>query len=314
MNSNQFHVPVMKEEVIKYLITDPSGTYIDCTIGGAGHSLAILEKLTKHGRLIGIDADQQAIHFANERLQRFKNRFQLFNVNFSALADVMQDANISHVEGILLDLGVSSYQINNGQRGFSYLTDGPLDMRMNRDQKLTARDIINNYSKDELSSIFREYGEERQARAIARAIVNKRKQSPVKTTKELSDIIRRIVPQKFHIKSLSRVFQAIRIRANDELINLANVLEHSIPILMEGGRLVVISYHSLEDKIVKTFLRKQSNPCTCPTSFPECICHKKPTVKILTKRVVKPSEEEINTNKRSRSARLRAAEKIYGTT
>lgn len=314
MDSRQFHVPVMKEEVLDYLITDFSGTYVDCTLGGAGHSLAILEKLTKHGRLIGIDADQQAIHFAAERLQKFRNQIQIFNANFSELADVVRDANIPHVEGILFDLGVSSYQINNGQRGFSYLTDGPLDMRMNREQKLTAEDIINEYSVDELTSIFKEYGEERQARAIAKAIVNARKKSPVVTTKELSDIIQRIVPHKFYIKSLSRIFQAIRIRVNDELINLTYVLEQAIPVLSEGGRLVVISYHSLEDKIVKNFLRQQSNPCTCPPSFPECICHKKPTVKILTKRIVKPSTEEIHNNKRSRSARLRAAEKLDGTT
>ncbi|MBD3290891.1 16S rRNA (cytosine(1402)-N(4))-methyltransferase RsmH [candidate division KSB1 bacterium] len=314
MNPNYFHMPVMKDEVIEYLITDPSGTYIDCTIGGAGHSLAILESLSLHGRLIGVDTDQQAIEFAEQRLQQFENQVRLFHANFSELTDVMREVNISQVIGILFDLGVSSHQIDNGQRGFSYLTDGPLDMRMNRNQKLTARDIVNDYSVDELSAIFKEYGEERQSRAIARAIVGARRKSPVETTVELSDIIRRTVPHKFQIKTLSRIFQAIRIRTNDELMSLTHVLEQAIPLLKEGGRLVVISYHSLEDKIVKNFLRRQNNPCTCPPSFPECVCHKKPTVKILTKHVVKPSEREISSNKRSRSARLRAAEKINGTT
>ena len=294
-------------EVIQYLVTNKSGTYIDCTIGGGGHSLAILESLNKNAKLIGLDLDEEAISFSRNRLVSYKNQVRLCQTNFMQLSEILQD---EYVDGILLDLGVSSHQINTANRGFSYQKAGPLDMRMNSGQQFKAEDIVNEYDVDGLVNIFRQYGEERYARPIAIAIIFERKKNFISNTGQLVKIISKIVPFKYKIKSLSRIFQALRICVNQELTNLYEALNQSIPRLKVSGRLVVISYHSLEDRIVKNFFSSQEKPCTCPSEIPVCVCHKKPTLKILTKRAVKPAQTEIDSNVRSRSARLRAVEKI----
>lgn len=310
MNSPKFHVPILTTEVIRYLITNKSGTYIDCTIGGGGHSLAILETLNKDGKLIGIDVDHEAVAFSKKRLAKFGNQVIIKQGNFSQLAKILSDENISQVDGILFDLGVSSHQIDQKSRGFSYRIAGPLDMRMNTKQKLTAEQIVNEYDENKLANIFKKFGEERHAKQIARAICQERRKSNISDTLQLANLIVKTVPYKNRIKTLSRIFQALRIYTNKELSNLKLALIQSIPLLKKSSRLVVISYHSLEDRIVKKFFHDQENPCSCPADIPTCICGKKPILKILTKRVIKPAQDEINLNPRSRSARLRAAEKL----
>ena len=307
MNSTQFHIPVLVSEVIQYLVADKSGIYVDCTIGAGGHSLAILETLNNNGKLIGIDLDEEAISFSKNRLVKYNEQVRISHGNFTRLNEILQD---EFVDGILLDLGVSSHQINTANRGFSYQKTGPLDMRMNSGQKFTAEDIINGYDVDELVKIFKQYGEERYAKPVATAIILERKKKQIAETGQLARIISRVVPFKSKIKSLSRIFQALRICVNQELLNLSKVLNQSIPCLKMGGRLVVISYHSLEDRIAKNLFSSLENPCTCPPEIPICVCQKKPLVKILTKRAVKPTQSEIEINLRSRSARLRAVEKI----
>jgi len=309
MNLPQFHVPVLKNEVIHYLITDKSGIYVDGTLGGGGHSQAILEALNSKGQLIGIDRDEEAVKSAEKFLEKYHEQIILRQGNTAELSVILGREHIRKVDGILLDLGVSSYQIDTSERGFSYITNGPLDMRMSTGQQLTAEHVVNQFSQDELTQIFFEFGEEKFARSVAKAIVYHRRIHPINSTGQLADIIRRAVPFKLQIKSLSRIFQALRIKVNDELDNLSQVLKVSISLLNEGGRLVVISYHSLEDRIVKHFLQHQENPCICPPAFPICVCHKKPNFKILTKRVIMPSAAEVENNIRSRSARLRAAER-----
>jgi len=310
VNQEKFHTPVLIDQVLKYLIDNPSGNYVDGTVGGGGHSFEILSKLNSVGRLIGIDLDEKALEFANERLKAFEKKAILKQGNFAEIKNILCSLDINQVDGILLDLGVSSHQIDTGERGFSYLASGPLDMRMSAEAKTTAEEIINTFSERELEQIFKEFGEERKARYVARAIVRERGKSQITTTQQLVKIIEPVIPFQYRIKSLARIFQAIRIAVNKELENLQIFLIQSLDLLKSGGRLVIIAYHSLEDRMVKEFFVRQINPCECPPGLPVCVCGKQPTIRVLTKKIVQPTEQEIQSNPRSRSAKLRAAEKI----
>ena len=310
MNQEKFHTPVQIDQVLEYLISDPSGIYVDGTIGGGGHSIEILKRLTPTGRIIGIDLDKKAFEYAKDRLKSFEKRVILKKGNFTEIGDILSSLKINQVDGILLDLGVSSHQIDTGERGFSYLAQGPLDMRMSAETKTTAEEIINTFSEQDLERIFREFGEERKARYVARAIVRERGKSQITTTQQLVKIIEPVFPFQYRIKSLARIFQAIRIAVNKELENLQFFLNKSLGLLNSGGRLVIISYHSLEDRMVKEFFVRQVNPCECPPGLPVCVCGKQPTIRLLTKKIVQATEQEIQSNPRSRSAKLRAAEKI----
>ncbi len=310
MTSAEFHVPVFVEEVLHYLINDRSGIYFDCTAGGGGHSQAILEAIEGDGRLIGIDLDEEAVSFARHRLERFGDRVTLSQGNFGDIGRIFSELGIDQVNGILLDLGLSSHQLNSEHRGFSYQRACALDMRFDAGQPLTAEDIVNNSTREELIDIFMRYGEEKYSRQIANTIVIERDKGRITNTEQLAIIVKKIVPFRNRIKSQSRIFQALRIRVNFETMNLQNVLDQAIPLLKKNGRLVTIAYHSLEDKKIKEFFHQGENPCTCPPDFPICVCHKQAIIRILTKKAVKPSSSEIERNNRSRSARLRAAEKI----
>ncbi len=301
-----FHEPVLKEEALRFLVTEKKGIYLDGTLGGGGHSEAILKTLSKSGRLVALDLDKDAIEFSQKRL-KFKN-FIAEQANFKNLGEVLKKLKIAGLHGILLDLGVSSYQIDTAEKGFSYRTSGKLDMRMNSKQELTAHEIVNTFSGEELGEIFKKYGEERRYRAIARVIVKEREKHLIETTTDLKEIISVVLPYRNRVKSLSRIFQALRIAVNEELENLKSALEIGSNYLTTGGRMVVISYHSLEDRIVKTFFKHNSRRCVCPPDLPICVCGEPGLLKLLTKRSVQPLEEEIQRNPRSRSARLRAAE------
>ncbi len=310
MNQEKFHIPVLVDQVVKYLIKDLSGIYVDGTVGGGGHSFKILNELTPSGRLIGIDVDDMALEHARQKLETTGKRILLKQGNFTEIGNILGSLEINQVDGILLDLGVSSYQIDIGERGFSFMIPGPLDMRMSVATKTTAEEIVNNYPEPELERIFREFGEERMARFVARAIIKARGNSQITTTQQLVKIIESVLPFQYRIKSLARIFQAIRIAVNRELENLQSFLNQSLDWLKSGGRLVIIAYHSLEDRIVKEFFARQMNPCQCPSGLPICVCDRQPAIRIVTKKIVQPTEQEIQLNPRSRSARLRAAEKI----
>lgn len=310
MIEEKFHTPVLVEEVIKYLRVNPSGIYVDGTLGGVGHSFEIVKRLTSGGKLIGIDLDQRAVEVAQERLKPFEKRAVLKKGNFIEIGNVLKELGFNQVDGILVDLGVSSHQIDTADRGFSYLKAGPLDMRMSKDNELNAAEIVNNYSQKELEQIFKKYGEERRARSIAKAIVREREKKSITTTDQIVNIVESVISFQYRIKSLARVFQAIRIAVNKELENLRIFLDQSLESLKSGGRLVIIAYHSLEDRMVKEFFAGQSNPCQCPPEFPMCVCGKQPTVRLLTRKVIRPTADEIKLNPRSRSAKLRAIEKI----
>ncbi|NQT23723.1 16S rRNA (cytosine(1402)-N(4))-methyltransferase RsmH [candidate division KSB1 bacterium] len=302
-----YHDPVLLEESVSYLLTDPSGIYVDCTLGGGGHSEAILEKLAPVGRLIGIDRDETAIQFASQRLQSYKNQFQAVCSPFSKIEQVLQSLEIHSVSGLLLDLGISSPQIDEGERGFSYMTEGPLDMRMSSDDPISAFDIINTYPERELADLFYIYSEERLSRRIARKIVHNRNESPIRTTRELADIVRGCVPGKYQIKSLSRVFQALRIVVNQELDQLKHCFQNGYSFLAPCSRVVVITYHSLEARMVKRYFRGDD-----PTFSKEDPVTPMPKYhfRILTKKAILPSEAEIQRNPRARSAALRCGERI----
>ncbi len=304
-----YHEPVLSRQVIDYLVQSPEGVYLDCTVGGGGHAEEILKRLNNNGFLIGIDADADALAFARERLQRFSN-VALQQIFYDQLDVVLVRLEKYPVEGVLFDLGISSFQVDCGERGFSYLKEGPLDMRFHPTQRLTAEHVVNEYSEEELGRVLREYGEEPHWRRLTRAIVEARQSHPIQTTEQLAAIIRTRVPQRFQIKTLARVFQAIRIEVNDELNRLKRALEKAFRALQQHGRLVVISYHSLEDRIVKDFFRYKASDCICPPEWPQCRCDKVPEMKILTRKPLRPSPEEVRTNPRARSARLRVAEKI----
>ena len=306
------HVSVLLEECIDGLNIKPEGTYVDGTLGGAGHSSRIAAKLTT-GRHIGIDRDPVALKAAGERLAPYGDRVTLVHSNFCEIKQVLADLNIEGVDGILLDLGVSSPQLDDGERGFSYMVDAPLDMRMNNEDSLSADTVVNTWSYDELKRILYDYGEERYAPKIAAAICSRREQKPIRTTLELVDIIRSTMPpaalrEKQH--PAKRSFQAIRIAVNDELNSVAKVMEDAIPALNKGGRLAVITFHSLEDRIVKNAMANAAKGCTCPPSFPVCVCGKKPLVKLITRKPIVSGDEELERNPRARSAKLRICEKL----
>ena len=310
--SNFHHISVLLQECLDGLNIKPDGIYVDGTLGGAGHSSQIAKRLTT-GRLIGIDRDPVALKAAGERLEPYKNNVTLVHSNFCEIAQVLKDLDIPGVDGILLDLGVSSPQLDDGARGFSYMADAPLDMRMNNQDALTAETVVNTWSQEELKRILYTYGEERYAPQIAAAICRRREAAPIKTTLELVDIIRSAMPpaalrEKQH--PAKRSFQAIRIAVNDELGSVEKVMEDAIPLLNPGGRLAVITFHSLEDRIVKTAMAAASKGCTCPPSFPVCVCGKKPQVKLISRKPITATPEELEENPRSRSAKLRVCEKL----
>ena len=306
------HVSVLLEECIQGLNIKPEGTYVDGTLGGAGHSSRIAALLTT-GRHIGIDRDPIALKAAGERLEPYKDRVTLVHSNFCEIRQVLQDLNIPGVDGILLDLGVSSPQLDDGERGFSYMVDAPLDMRMNNEDALSAHEVVNSWSYEELKRILYDYGEERYAPAIASAICRKREAKPIETTLELVDVIRSAMPpaalrEKQH--PAKRSFQAIRIAVNDELGSVEKVMKDAIPCLNPGGRLAVITFHSLEDRIVKNAMAAAAKGCTCPPNFPVCVCGKKPQVKIITRKPITSTPQELEENPRARSAKLRICEKL----
>ena len=307
------HESVLLEEVIRGLNIKPWGIYVDGTLGGGGHSFRIAEKLTEGGRLIGIDQDRDALQAAGQRLAPFEDRVTLVHDNYEHMGRVLSDLRIDKIDGILLDLGVSSYQLDNPERGFSYNTDAPLDMRMDRDDNaLTAREIVNTWPAEELANILRDYGEERYARAVAANIVKEREKGPLETTGQLSEIVRRSIPKKMQQRGgnpCKRTFQAIRIACNRELDVLADSLDEMMERLAPGGRFCIITFHSLEDRIVKTAFRRWENPCTCPPEFPVCVCGRKPMGKCVSRKAILPSKEELEHNKRSASAKLRIFEK-----
>ncbi|MFC1650669.1 16S rRNA (cytosine(1402)-N(4))-methyltransferase RsmH [Candidatus Latescibacterota bacterium] len=303
--SESFHIPVMVSEIMSYMNVGKNGLYFDCTLGGGGHTQEILEK---GGRVIGVDRDKNAVQFAEARLSGYGDRFDARVAKFSTIFNVAGE-NAGFVDGVLMDLGVSSRMIDDPSRGFSYISDGPLLMNMEGDG-LTAFYVVNNFDAKELSRIFKEYGEERFARRIANNIVKIRSSRPIESTKKLADIIEASVGGKMPQKSKARIFQSLRIYVNDEIGELRKGLDAALNILRSGGRLCVISYHSLEDRIVKRFMKQNADPCICPTDLPICSCGLKPKLKIITGKVVRPSDDEMNSNSRSRSALLRVAEKI----
>ena len=306
------HVSVLLEECIAGLNIRPDGIYVDGTLGGGGHSSRIAALLTT-GRHIGIDRDPVALEAAGKRLEPYADRVTLVHANFCEMASVLKNLGISGVDGILLDLGVSSPQLDDGERGFSYMVDAPLDMRMNSQDALSAYDVVNSWSYDQLKRILYDYGEERYAPKIAAAICSRRENAPIATTLELVDVIRGAMPasalrEKQH--PAKRSFQAIRIAVNDELGAVSKVMEDAIPLLNPGGRLAVITFHSLEDRIVKNAMAEAAKGCTCPPNFPVCVCGNKPKVKLITRKPIVSGEEELERNPRARSAKLRICEKL----
>ena len=306
------HVSVLLNESIEGLDLKSNGIYVDGTLGGAGHSYEICKRL-KNGLLIGIDQDIDAITAAKERLLEFEKKILIENDNFVNIADVLKRNNIEKVDGILLDIGVSSYQLDQEERGFSYQNDAPLDMRMNRTANFSAKDVINEYSENELFKVIHNYGEENWAKRIAKFIVYARQQKIIETTGELVEIIKRAIPAANRRKGphpAKRTFQAIRIEVNNELEALKEAISTSVSVLKEGGRLCIITFHSLEDRIVKEAFVKLSNPCICPPDFPICACKKVAEIKIITKKPISESDVQIEKNPRARSAKLRVAERI----
>ena len=306
------HKSVLLEETIDGLNIKPEGIYVDGTLGGAGHASEVCRRLSAKGRFIGIDQDQDAIVAASERLAAYEDRVTIIRSNYCYMANEVHNLGIQKVNGIVLDLGVSSYQLDNEERGFTYRVDAPLDMRMDRRQKMTARDIVNDYSEMDLYRVIRDYGEDKFAKNIAKHIVAARGTNPIETTGQLTEIIRASIPMKYQKKSghpAKRTFQAIRIELNRELDVLKNSLDDMIEILNPGGRLCIITFHSLEDRIVKSAFKKNENPCTCPPDFPVCVCGKVSKGCVVTRKPILPSEEELEYNSRSKSAKLRIFER-----
>jgi len=307
------HKSVLLEETIRNLKVKPDGIYVDGTLGGGGHAYEVCRQLSAKGSLIGIDQDEAAIEAAGERLQEFGDRVKIIRSNYCNVKKELQKIGISSVDGIVLDLGVSSYQLDNAERGFTYREDVPLDMRMDRRGSRTARDIVNTYTENELYRVLRDYGEEKFAKKIARNICTARSEKPIETTGELIELIKQSIPMKMRAVGghpAKKTFQAIRIELNQELEVLRNSLDDMIELLNDGGRICIITFHSLEDRIVKTIFKRNENPCTCPPDFPVCVCGKKPMGKVITRKPILPDEEEIAVNKRSKSAKLRVFERI----
>ena len=306
------HVPVLFDEVMEALAVKPDGTYVDGTTGGGGHSSGICERLSAKGHLVAVDRDTEALAAAEKRLEPYGCRKTFVHANYSDTAAIEAAAG-GKVQGILLDLGVSSYQLDNPERGFSYMNDAPLDMRMDASDRLTAYEVVNGYSEEDLARIIKDYGEERWARRIAEFIVRERKSAPIGSTDRLTEIIKAAIPAKARRTGphpAKRTFQAIRIEVNDELGHLREAVEKLPNLLESGGRIAIITFHSLEDRIVKTEFERRLDPCTCPKEFPVCVCGKKADVKRVTKKPVVPTEAETSENPRARSAKLRVLEKL----
>lgn len=307
------HKSVLLEEAVDGLKVKPDGVYVDGTLGGAGHAERVCGKLSAKGRFIGIDQDQDAIIAATRRLEKYVGNTTIVRSNYCYMVQELKKLEIKKVDGILLDLGVSSYQLDHAERGFTYQEDVPLDMRMDQRAARTARDLVNEYSEKELFRVIRDYGEDKFARNIARRIVDYRENKSIETTGELAGIIKEAIPMKYRKMPghpAKRTFQALRIELNGELEVLENSLESMIEILKDQGRICVITFHSLEDRIVKNIFKKSENPCTCPRDFPVCVCGKKPLGRVITRKPILPSQEELNANRRSKSAKLRVFERM----
>ena len=307
------HKPVLLEETIEGLNIKPYGIYADGTLGGGGHSFEIAKRLTEGGRLIGIDRDEDALRAATERLSEFSDRVETVRGNYEDTAAILKSLGIKGLDGMLLDLGVSSYQFDEAKRGFSYKKEAPLDMRMDRREKTTAADIVNGYPEAVLYRIIRDYGEDRFAKNIAKHIVNEREKKPIETTTELAEIVKHAIPAKLREGGghpAKRTFQAIRIELNRELDILSGSIDSLIDLMNPGGRLAIITFHSLEDKIVKSAFRTAENPCICPPDFPVCVCGRKSKGRVITRKPVTSSEEELKENNRAHSAKLRIFEKV----
>lgn len=308
------HKSVLLNETIDGLNIQPDGIYVDGTLGGGGHAYEVCRRLGDKGSIVGIDQDAAAIEAAGNRLKDFGEKVTIVRSNYCDMKSKLHELGIDKVDGIVLDLGVSSYQLDTAERGFSYREDAPLDMRMDTRQKMTARDIVNDYEEMELYRVIRDYGEDKFAKNIAKHIVAARKVKPIETTGELTEIIRASIPMKYQKKSghpAKRTFQAIRIELNRELDVLRDSLDGLIDLLDDGGRLCIITFHSLEDRIVKTIFRKNENPCTCPSDFPVCVCGKKSKGRVITRKPILPGEQEMEENPRSKSAKLRIFERVY---
>lgn len=307
------HISVLLEETIDSLNIKPDGIYVDGTLGGGGHSYEICKRLGQGGRLIGIDQDMDAIKAATERLKDYKDKVTTVHSNYQDIDSCLRELSIGGVDGIVLDLGVSSYQLDNVERGFTYREDTPLDMRMDQSSTYTARDIVNDYSEAELFRVIRDYGEDGFAKNIAKHIVRARQEKPIETTGELNEIIKAAIPARMRQGTghpSKKTFQAIRIELNHELEVLENSIDKMIELLNPGGRLSIITFHSLEDRIVKNIFKRNVNPCTCPPGFPVCTCGLKPTGRIITRKPIVPGEDELEHNKRAKSSKLRVFEKI----
>lgn len=307
------HIPVMLNECLEGLNIKADGTYVDGTVGGAGHSIEIVKRLSENGRLICVDKDEDALKAAGERLAPYKDRVTFIHDDYKNLVTELDSIGVGKVDGILLDLGVSSYQLDNAERGFSYMKDAPLDMRMDRSQRISAHEVVNDYTESELARILFDYGEEKLARQIARNIVRARSEKPIETTLELAKIVEDTYPAKTRWKfghPAKRTFQAIRIEVNDELSSLGEAVTAMARRLEKGGRMAVITFHSLEDRIVKSAFKELSLACTCPPDFPVCICGKVQEVELVNNKPITASEEELENNSRSQSAKLRVIEKL----
>lgn len=308
------HYSVLLNETIENLNIKPDGIYVDGTLGGGGHAYQVASRLSEKGRLIGIDQDADAIAAAGERLKEFGDKITIIRSNYANMKEELHRIGVEKVDGIVLDLGVSSFQLDTPERGFTYRDENaPLDMRMDDRQSLTAKDIVNGYSEMDLYRIIRNYGEDKFAKNIAKHIVQERAKKPIETTGELTEIIRASIPMKVQVTGghpAKRTFQAIRIELNKELEVLQNNLDDMIDLLNPGGRICIITFHSLEDRIVKTNFKRNENPCTCPSDFPVCVCGKKSKGKVVTRKPILPSEEELGVNSRSKSAKLRVFERV----
>lgn len=308
------HYSVLRNETIENLNIKPDGIYVDGTLGGGGHAYQVASRLSEKGRLIGIDQDADAIAAAGERLREFGDKITIIRSNYANMKEELHRIGVEKVDGIVLDLGVSSFQLDTPERGFTYRDENaPLDMRMDDRQSLTAKDIVNGYSEMDLYRIIRDYGEDKFAKNIAKHIVQERAEKPIETTGELTEIIRASIPMKVQVTGghpAKRTFQAIRIELNKELEVLQNNLDDMIDLLNPGGRICIITFHSLEDRIVKTNFKRNENPCTCPSDFPVCVCGKKSKGKVVTRKPILPSEEELEVNSRSKSAKLRVFERV----
>lgn len=307
------HQSVLLEETIRNLRVKPDGIYVDGTLGGGGHSYEVCQRLSAKGSLIGIDQDADAIKAAGQRLQEFEDRVTIIRSNYCSMKKELQKIGITSVDGIILDLGVSSYQLDNSQRGFTYREDVPLDMRMDQRNPRTAKDIVNTYSESELYRVIRDYGEDKFAKNIAKHICLARQKKEIETTGELTEIIKHAIPMKIRAAGghpAKKTFQAIRIELNRELDVLRDSLDDMIDLLNDGGRICIITFHSLEDRIVKTIYRKNENPCTCPPGFPVCVCGNKSKGKVITRKPILPGAEEMEQNPRSKSAKLRVFERV----